>query len=152
MNEQLKQYRDVFVQRISQGATKIYFGDVIKIFDQVLAEYQNFLQVQPGAPELPHLTTEEIIALEKKLHDAPEAINFADAESLVSQLAASKGSRGKVPEPAMAIDTTEPQPNAEVIARVKAHDEGVKAGRIAPPEHAELSKIPRLDDPRLESA
>lgn len=146
MNEHVKQFREVFVQKISQsGATRIYFGDVVRIFDEVLADFHAFLDVKPGAPEPKQMTATEIVELNKQL-TVPEGatLDFASAEALLSSM---KGSRKEEIKDVMPLDDTEPQPNADEIAALAAHAKGVKEGKIQPPAEADIKKVKGLKIP-----
>jgi hypothetical protein len=110
-----KELRKQFVEKLcNSGATKIPFGDVIRIFDEVF-----FVD---GIYE--PLKSEFVMTLDEEGNGMPkQGVNpFKEAELAVAALAEGRGKRGQAaPATGMNLDTSEPQPNAAVIARLEAH-------------------------------
>lgn len=135
MQEGLKQFRKRFVDAISgSGVTKIYFGDVVNIFDKVLIEYGANLDVAApisvssavtvSSGEI-HGPSEEPKALPPVAQVYTDPNNpFLQAEESLKVLLSNKtATRGKQVEEEMPVSTdpTDEQPNKELIERQRAH-------------------------------
>ena len=133
MQEGLKQFRKRFVDAISgSGVTKIYFGDVIAIFDKVLQEYGANLDVgaipasgQTTTGHEPPGPSEEPKALPPVAQVYTDPNNpFCQAEEALKVLLANKtATRGVQMEEDMPVSTdpADEQPNAELIERQRKH-------------------------------
>ncbi len=139
MNENLKSFRNVFVNRLSaSGCTRIYFGDVIRLFDEVLEEHAAYLTVD-GLPVV--TLSDRVGALAEDGH-APTADDFKLAEEAAKLSAVASSTRGKPPAPSMAAD--EEQENAEELRQLERDNAIARAQPV--PTAAPLEPVPSFED------
>lgn len=117
--------RERFVEKIS-FRTKWNFGDVIAVLDETLNEISPLEFETPGTPMLSPVTTgvmtDQPRPYPQKLSGPTVTVREVtpeEAEEIVKQMQA----QAQAQVDAMNIDLSEPQENADIVARIKQHTE-----------------------------